>query len=89
MNSLTEAIIRRIRENEVEQLIYLDSLTDLSNRRYFNMQIEKLMESTDYLPISLIVADINGLKLVNDSFGHTQGDQIIKLAVNIILSERK
>lgn len=89
MNSLTEAIIRRIRENEVEQLIYLDSLTDLSNRRYFNMQIEKLMESTDYLPISLIVADINGLKLVNDSFGHTQGDQIIKLAVNIILSEKR
>ena len=89
VNSLSEVIIRNKREKEVENLSYYDTLTSLHNRRYFDKVVDRITSSKEYLPLSIIVADINGLKLVNDSFGHSQGDQIIKVAANIIKEEVK
>jgi len=62
-----------------EKLTYLsfhDSLTGLYNRAYFDAELERL-NSTRQLPLSIIVGDVNGLKLTNDVFGHAEGDRFL------------
>jgi diguanylate cyclase (GGDEF)-like protein len=62
-----------------EKLIYSgthDELTGLWNRRYFDMEARR-HDVAEQLPLSIIIGDINGLKLINDSFGRAEGDRII------------
>lgn len=60
---------------ERERLIYLDPLTQLYNRNYFN-RLEATMDSEPF-PQHIIMMDLNDLKLVNDEFGHLAGDALI------------
>ncbi|NCB42682.1 MAG: PAS domain S-box protein [Clostridia bacterium] len=63
-----------------EHLIYTnshDSLTGLFNRRYFDEQILSF-DVKENLPLSIIIIDTNGLKMINDSFGHRMGDELLK-----------
>ena len=48
-----------------------DTLTGLFNRAYFDAEMTRMAQSRQY-PISLVLADIDGLKPVNDNFGHTK-----------------
>ncbi|MGM0409885.1 MAG: diguanylate cyclase [Bacillota bacterium] len=76
------------RKREEEKNIYLsfhDQLTDLYNRRYFEEELVRLNKSRN-LPISIIVADMDGLKKINDKFGHKEGDRYIKMIAEIINS---
>ncbi|HWQ72493.1 MAG TPA: diguanylate cyclase [Desulfitobacteriaceae bacterium] len=61
-----------------------DELTGLYNKNYFDKKIQELKKNNDCLPISLIVGDMNGLKLVNDVFGHQEGDNWLKRMALII-----
>jgi diguanylate cyclase (GGDEF)-like protein/PAS domain S-box-containing protein/putative nucleotidyltransferase with HDIG domain len=73
------------KQNE-EQLLYLsnhDHLTGLHNRRYYERKL-KYLDSKENLPLSVIMFDVNGLKLVNDSFGHDLGDVLIKKTADTI-----
>lgn len=54
-----------------------DYLTGLYNRRYLENELKRL-DKKEYLPLTLIMADTNGLKLVNDSFGHETGDEVLR-----------
>ncbi len=74
---------RKHRQEQVEYLSYHDHLTGLYNRRFFEEELEK-MDSPDNLPISIFMADINGLKLVNDSLGHHEGDKLLKKVAGMI-----
>jgi diguanylate cyclase (GGDEF)-like protein/PAS domain S-box-containing protein len=74
------------RKNAENRLIYInnhDFLTGLYNRRYFEQEIKNL-DIIDNLPLSIVIADTNGLKIVNDSFGHDTGDELLKKAANTI-----
>lgn len=62
---------------------YHDILTGLYNRRYFEEAIRK-SDSSEELPISIILGDVNGLKMVNDAFGHHIGDKLLIKAADII-----
>ena len=65
-------------ENE-EKIRYLnnnDQLTGLYNRAYFEDIAEK-MNKDEFLPLSIITGDINGLKLINDAIGHDCGDKLL------------
>lgn len=53
-----------------------DILTGLSNRRYFTAEISKLSKME--FPISLMIADIDNFKKINDVYGHLAGDEILK-----------
>lgn len=59
-----------------------DSLTGLKNRRSYALEIEKLNKLQSLQNVSVATMDINGLKLTNDSFGHTAGDDLLKGAAN-------
>jgi len=61
---------------QIEYLSYHDSLTGLYNRRFLEEQMV-ILNHPDKHPISIIVADVNGLKKINDSFGHSIGDQLL------------
>ncbi|HAG10450.1 MAG TPA: hypothetical protein DCK76_03475 [Desulfotomaculum sp.] len=74
------------RKKTEEKLTFLslhDSLTGLYNRNYFEQEMNRLQEGRHF-SVGIIVCDIDGLKLVNDSFGHNQGDEHIKLAADLI-----
>ena len=72
------------RTEELYYLSYHDTLTGLYNRQYFDKNRMKL-DTVDNLPISVIFADINGLKLTNDIFGHEVGDSLIKKTSEILV----
>jgi diguanylate cyclase (GGDEF)-like protein len=65
------------RENEIVYLSYHDTLTDLYNRTYLEEEIKRL-DTKRQLPFSIIMGDVNGLKLTNDVFGHDAGDQLLR-----------
>lgn len=79
------AIALTKRNEEIKYLSYHDQLTGLYNRRFFEEELKRLDTSRN-LPLTLIMADINGLKLVNDAFGHTMGDQLLKKTGEIFKS---
>lgn len=72
-------------EQEIRYLSYHDQLTGLYNRRYFAESLERLDRDAFY-PLSLLIADLNGLKLINDSFGHQQGDLLLQEFAGILTS---
>ena len=88
------AISRDITSEKQEQeyilkLTYKDQLTGLYNRRYYEEQIEKLSGS-EFLPLAIMMVDVNGLKLTNDAFGHHIGDELLKkVAKNLISCDFK
>lgn len=68
---------KQARMDRVEYLGYHDNLTGLYNRRFLEEEMNRL-DTVRNLPISLIMGDVNGLKLMNDVFGHESGDQLLK-----------
>lgn len=73
----------KIKENKILYLSYHDYLTGLYNRRYFDQKLAATDRQKNY-PISLVMADVNGLKLINDSFGHHMGDKLLKKASTLM-----
>lgn len=72
----------------MEQLRYLsihDALTGLYNRIYFDEEIVRLSNERS-LPVSVILCDVDGLKLLNDSMGHVHGDELLKTAARVLRS---
>jgi len=74
---------RRKREEEIFYLSYHDVLTGLYNRVFFAGECKRL-NTKRQLPISVIMGDVNGLKLTNDAFGHAEGDRLIIEVANIL-----
>ncbi len=76
---------RRIADENIRYMSFHDKLTGLYNRAYLDEEMEKL-ESARQIPVSIIMADINGLKLVNDTYGHLKGDELLKIAAQVVRS---
>ena len=83
LSHATEALKRIRSEKKVKHLSFHDTLTDLYNRVVFDSELDRL-DQEKYLPLSLIMSDVNGLKLVNDVFGHQKGDQLIIRVAEIL-----
>ncbi len=70
-------------EEHIRYISLHDDLTDLYNRTYLDEEMKRL-DTTRQLPLSVIMADLNGLKLINDTYGHADGDRALKCAADII-----
>ena len=77
---LAGGISRALREESLEEMAYHDPLTGLANRRALDERAEWAFDHAEAVPrpVTVVVADINGLKRVNDTQGHLVGDQLIK-----------
>lgn len=71
--------------NKLRYLSEHDALSGLYNRSYFEQEINRL-ELEETVPLGIIICDVNGLKLINDTMGHAQGDRIIQM-MGLILQE--
>jgi diguanylate cyclase (GGDEF)-like protein/PAS domain S-box-containing protein len=76
---------RKMYEENLHYLSTHDSLTALYNRVYFDAEMKRLAASREF-PVSIIVADIDGLKMVNDTYGHDAGDQLIRTVADALVS---
>ena len=74
------------RIDQIEYLSYHDHLTGLYNRRFFEEEISRL-DTERNLPITIVMGDVNGLKLINDSFGHEVGDELLIKTAEVISKE--
>jgi len=74
---------RRKKEDEIQFITYHDQVTKVYNRSFFEKQ-KSTIDKEHFLPISVIQGDINGLKLVNDAFGHAKGDELLREATDLL-----
>jgi diguanylate cyclase (GGDEF)-like protein len=72
----------------LEALAIKDELTGLYNRRGFFLMAEQAIKASDRstMRCSLIFADVDGLKTVNDTYGHHSGDEMIKAVADVLQS---
>lgn len=70
-------------EKVVEESL-VDQLTGLKNRRAYQAELEKINARGNFKDVSVATMDINGLKMTNDSFGHTVGDDLLKGAAQVM-----
>lgn len=88
------AEIARLQERlgELESLAHSDALVGLVNRRGLLVKLNRLIESVQHHddPSAIIFADVDGLKSINDTFGHHAGDKaLVEISRLLVASVRK
>lgn len=77
-------IIERVKaEEKLRYCSFHDVVTGLYNRAYFEERMAQL-EKEGHIPFGIVVCDVDGLKFVNDSFGHMRGDGLLAAAAETI-----
>lgn len=71
------------KEHDDQFAHYHDPLTNLFNRSYLMEELQRL-DTKRQLPFSIIMGDLNNLKLINDTYGHSSGDKLLKLTANLL-----
>ncbi|MCC0178690.1 diguanylate cyclase [Waterburya agarophytonicola K14] len=71
---------------QLQQLAILDGLTNIANRRYFDLVLNKEWQrlSREQKPLSLILCDVDRFKAYNDLYGHQQGDRCLQKIAKIL-----
>ncbi|WP_373481976.1 HD domain-containing phosphohydrolase [Acetobacterium sp.] len=77
---------RKQTEEKIRYLSDHDYLTGVYNRHYYEEALATI-DRAENLPLSLVISDVNGLKLINESFGHELGDELLKKVARIIREE--
>ncbi|SMD05875.1 diguanylate cyclase (GGDEF) domain-containing protein [Fulvimarina manganoxydans] len=81
--ALTDITARKKAEAYLEYLGKHDILTKLNNRSYFDDELNRL-ERRGPMPVTIIAADLNGLKDTNDTLGHAAGDALLRRAGEVL-----
>lgn len=88
--SLLRAKVARLQERveQLDQLAHQDSLINLPNRRGFMRELERLIARVDRYGIdgAMLFVDLDGLKMINDTFGHRAGDEALIQVANLLAS---
>ncbi|MCK4277977.1 MAG: diguanylate cyclase [Desulfurellaceae bacterium] len=72
-------------EEKIKYLSFRDVLTGLYNRNFFEEEMKRLNTQRKY-PLTIVMTDINGLKVVNDALGHNKGDELLKNLAKVLKS---
>ena len=86
--SANQMKMRAQAQTELERIAITDSLTGLFNRRYFFERVEQLLPSAleEKSSVALIMIDVDHFKNINDTYGHTVGDRVMKHVVAALVS---
>ena len=80
---LTKKMMKNTERKILIERAYTDELTQLANRRYCAEYMSKINGNGE-MDYAVICFDLNNLKIVNDTYGHTRGDVLIKSAADVI-----
>jgi diguanylate cyclase (GGDEF)-like protein len=81
--SLVDITARKKAEAYLEFLGKHDALTKLRNRAYYVEELNRISRKGPW-PLSVLAMDLNGLKLINDTQGHTAGDSLLRRAGEVL-----
>lgn len=86
--SLLQLLVRDITQSQLkeEKLRYIslhDPVTGIHNRTCFEQEMKRL-NGKRHVPVSMIICDVDGLKLINDCMGHESGDSLLSTAAQIM-----
>ncbi|MEW8968632.1 EAL domain-containing protein [Exiguobacterium alkaliphilum] len=73
-------------EEQINDLVYLDTLTGLPNRRLFNDRLDALLSQGSESTFSLFYIDLDNFKVINDRFGHSSGDVFLRQVTDRLLT---
>ncbi|MCS0790813.1 EAL domain-containing protein [Cytobacillus firmus] len=71
-------------EKRMRRMAFYDHLTDLPNRRYFDQKLQSLIEDDEHQRFAILFFDLQRLKQINDTFGHSAGDELLRLVAKRI-----
>ncbi len=79
------------RRLEIEELIFVDQTTQIHNRRYFDEQLTRELERSKRTahPMALLMIDIDDFKAINDTYGHTAGDSVLRQVGHVLLENAR
>ncbi|NSW77302.1 MAG: diguanylate cyclase, partial [Candidatus Atribacteria bacterium] len=80
---IADITARKKAEEKIRYFTFHDSLTGLYNRLFAEEELKRLDDGR-HLPLSILFADLNGLKFVNDTFGHHRGDLVLQEAAQVL-----
>jgi len=75
-----------LKVSELNSMVYKDHLTNIGNRAYYESTIYHAIEQSNRtnLGLTLMVLDINNFKPINDSYGHSKGDEVLKAFADVL-----
>ncbi len=74
---------RKQAEEHIRYISFHDKVTGLYNRAFFEEEIQRIDNERE-LPISILMGDVNNLKLMNDIYGHPEGDKLLRKIAEIL-----
>lgn len=85
-NQISIALDNAIMHHKIQELSLTDTLTGLYNRRYLNMRLEEEWARSvrHNKPLSILLSDADNFKMVNDTYGHDKGDEVLKGIARIV-----
>lgn len=81
---LADVTNNRLFMDRLKDTAGIDELTGLPNRLAYKELLREL-DVPENLPLSVIMGDANGLKTINDTYGHSEGDQLLRLTARLLL----
>ena len=76
ISTVMDVTEQKQKENEIRYMSLHDVLTGLPNRRYLEQKLKEL-DHEQYYPLVIAMLDFDGLKILNDAYGHEEGDQVL------------
>lgn len=74
---------RKQYEDQLRYYSLFDSLTRIHNRAFFDSEIDRIRQNEEF-PVSVMVIDVDDLKIVNDRQGHATGDELLKQTADLL-----